>query len=56
MTTPPGRGEPPAPAHPNWRDQPADLDQLCQLGAELLHGPAVTARDVETITPTGSYL
>jgi hypothetical protein len=41
---------------PNWRDQPDELDALCQQGARDLHGPAVVNRDIDDIEPPQEYL
>ena len=55
---------------PNWRDQPAELDRLCDLGALALHDPhdprwrdlrgqGLTAWQIHRMTTvkiTGSYL
>jgi hypothetical protein len=46
----------PAVCDPNWRDNPAALDRLCQQGARELHGEQAEARDTDTIEPKGDYL
>lgn len=48
VTTPPDQ--------PNWRDQPAELDRLCDAGARQLHGPDSERRDIRTLNPPEEYL
>jgi hypothetical protein len=44
MTTPPD-------TEPNWRTNPAALDQLCEQGRREMCGETITIRSIETITP-----
>ncbi|MFJ9633741.1 hypothetical protein ACIRU8_39215 [Streptomyces sp. NPDC101175] len=46
---------PPADCEPNWRDNQAELDRLCEIGAALLHRD-VQVRDMTTIDPPEEYL
>ena len=55
MTAPPDPWTEPC-DHPNWRDQPDELDALCEDGARQLYGPAVATRDVDTVDLQGRYL
>lgn len=42
---------------PNWRDDPAGLDALCERGARELHaGTAAQGRKVDTVPLTGNVL
>lgn len=49
MTAPPD-------CDPNWRDDPAELDQLCEEGARDLYGGWIPYRDTVTIHPLREYL
>lgn len=42
--------------HPNWRDTPAELDALCEIGRRALHDPQAEHRNVDTVQLQGSYL
>lgn len=44
------------PDGPNWRDHPAELDQLCDEGARRLYGPQPEHRDIRTLEPPEEYL
>lgn len=42
---------------PNWRDNPDELQRLCELGAQQLHGHARPAdRDIDTVRIEGDLL
>ena len=49
MTAPPD-------CDPNWRDDPDQLDQLCEEGARDLYGAQAGYRDTVTIHPPREYL
>jgi hypothetical protein len=45
------------PCEPNWRDNPAELDRLCDAGARDLHGNTATqTRRIATVTASEEYL
>lgn len=55
MTAPPDPWTEPC-DHPNWRDNPDALDQLCEIGARAFHDPHFEHRNVDTVQLQGSYL